>query len=120
MKDFLSRWFSPLLTHPIGLSLIIFIPYFLHQLHGNHPLTYTLVTLLSVATLLCLSLLHKVPIKLTLIQLIAVGFIIWFNWPQRSEQLGNWNTQLALHMILWISFGFLVSMIEKVIHLKRR
>jgi hypothetical protein len=42
-----------------------------------------------------------------------------YNFPKKQDQLGNWNIQIAGHILLWFLFGFFVSVIANGINLKK-
>lgn len=119
MKSYLSKWWSPLVGHSIGfLIFVVIVPYALHQIHHIHNLTLGLIVIDSFCILIFLARIHGFQLKTTIAWIFTLSFFIWYSWPK--EQLGNWNLQLADHLLLWMLFAFIISAIFQSIFLFRR
>jgi hypothetical protein len=108
MRLLREKWWSPLVTYPIVfIAIVVALPFFLHQVHHWHNLTFFLIGFFAVASLVVLSRVYNSPFKFILTEIILVLSLAVYSWPK--EQLGNWNLQRSDHIIIWSLLGFLIA-----------
>ena len=102
-----GNWCSPIFSHLFAyLVMVVGIPQLLHGLHHDHSLTFALIVSFSLGSLILLAHVYQYSIWIILTICMAVaGSAAWL-WPQ--EQLGNWNFQIALHLLIWSLIAFMI------------
>lgn len=120
MEKLKNHLLRPFPTFFVSFLLMILIPFFIHQLHGNHKVTF--ITIAAVSFLLQggVSSFHGVPFLMALISPAVCTLLLYFEWPDKSQQLGNWNVQLAIHMILWYIPSFVLNAFASIYVLRSR
>ncbi|MCR9206237.1 MAG: hypothetical protein NXH75_16765 [Halobacteriovoraceae bacterium] len=99
----------PFPTYLMCFFLMILFPFLFHQIHGIHKVTFVLIGAFSFLLQGLVAWVHGWPFALSLISPAICTLLLYSEWPEKSQQLGNWNIQLALHMILWYIPSFVVN-----------
>ena len=118
MKSFLKRWWSPLITHPVAfLAFAVGLPFVVHKLHYWHALTHVLIGVFAITSLVLLAKIHGYSQIVIAFIVSAIGGIVFATWPQ--EVMGNWNIQVADHILMWAIVAFIISAVLESLFLAR-